>query len=107
MNRILKWRATGFQDETPFGLQSKEKRERERVQAPERSKRREHSKPNGYNSRQTRRSRHFQEGDRGTPLMVYITNIVLKCRISDHANEGMGANYVSAGLGYYRIGGPQ
>jgi len=29
-----------------------------------------HSKPNGYDSGQTRRSGHLQEGDRGTPLTV-------------------------------------
>jgi hypothetical protein len=29
-----------------------------------------HSKPNGYQNHQTRRSGHHQEGDRGTPLTV-------------------------------------
>src|ERR1700686_3804677 len=29
-----------------------------------------HSKPNGYDSRQTRRSGHLQEGARGTPLTI-------------------------------------
>ena len=31
-----------------------------------------HSKPNGYESRQTRRSGHLQEGDRGIPLTLYF-----------------------------------
>ncbi len=30
----------------------------------------DHSKPNGFESRQTRRSEHLQEGDRATPLTV-------------------------------------
>jgi hypothetical protein len=33
--RLLAWRAAGYADETPFGPESKAKRERARVQAPE------------------------------------------------------------------------
>lgn len=35
VNRLLKWRETGYQGDTPFGPESKAKRERERVQATE------------------------------------------------------------------------
>lgn len=37
VNRLLRWRTSGYRDETPFGPESKAKRERARVQAAERT----------------------------------------------------------------------
>jgi hypothetical protein len=34
-----------------------------------------HSKPNGYQNHQTRRSGHHQEGDLGTPLTVLVRHV--------------------------------
>jgi hypothetical protein len=41
VNRLLQWRASGYQDETPFGAQAKASRQRASVQSTKRSDRRE------------------------------------------------------------------